>query len=72
MKQINITGRQPNITKLMEKNVMGNDVKSTTKVKINKINNNNKQIIADHFDIRQQQKHQEHNNSTVQFFVLTC
>jgi hydroxyethylthiazole kinase-like sugar kinase family protein len=38
MKPINITGRESEITKLMEKNVMGNGVKSTTEVKINRIN----------------------------------
>jgi hydroxyethylthiazole kinase-like sugar kinase family protein len=38
MKPINITGRESEITKLMEKNVMGNGVKSTTYVKINRIN----------------------------------
>jgi hypothetical protein len=30
MKPINITGKESKITKLMEKNVMGNDIKSTT------------------------------------------
>jgi hypothetical protein len=37
MEPINITGRESEITKLMEKNVMGNGVKSTTEVKINRI-----------------------------------
>jgi hypothetical protein len=38
MKPINITGGESKITKLMEKNVMGNGVKGTTYVKINRIN----------------------------------
>jgi hypothetical protein len=38
MKPINITVRESEVIKLMEKNVMGNDVKSTTYVKINRIN----------------------------------
>jgi hypothetical protein len=38
METNNITGRESKVTKLMEKNVTGNDVRSTTLVKINRIN----------------------------------